>query len=114
MYNHSLDTYLTAAIELKLHESIKLKWTEYNSENETTPQFTELLEFLDIKARHHESVAQTTRKVTTSACERKVGPRGSYDARPENTVRAWHVKGNVIRYILVQNSMKCRAKKDGL
>ena len=26
--NHSLDVYITAAIELKLHESIKHKWTE--------------------------------------------------------------------------------------
>ena len=62
--NHSLETYLTAAIELKLHENTKLKWTEYSSKNETTPPYTELLEFLDIQARHHESVAQTTRKQT--------------------------------------------------
>ena len=82
--NHSLDTYLTAAIELKLHESIKLKWTEYSSESETTPLCTELLKFSDIQARHHESVAQTTSKVPTSASERKVPPRASYAARPES------------------------------
>ena len=86
--NHSLDTYLTAAIELKLHESIKLKWTEHSTGSETTPPYTELLEFLDIQARHHESVAQTTRRQPTSASERKVIPRPSYAARPENTCLA--------------------------
>ena len=58
----NLEMYLTAAIKLKLDEGTRLKWTEYSSESETTPPYEELLKFLDVQARHHESVAQSVRK----------------------------------------------------
>ena len=65
----TLETYLTAAIELKLDEGAKLKWTEYSSERETMPPYGELLRFLDIQARHHESVTQGPRKTPASETE---------------------------------------------
>ena len=92
--NHTLDTYLTAAIELKLHESIKLKWTEYSSKCDTTPPYTDLLEFLDLQARHHESVAQTTRKQATSTVERKIPHRFGYPARPDSTCLVCNREGH--------------------
>ena len=56
----TLETYLTAAIELKLDEGTKLKWAEYSSESEATPPYEELLKFLDIQAQHHECRAGCT------------------------------------------------------
>ena len=74
---HTLETYLTAAIELKLDDHTKLKWMEYSSDSETTPSYEELLKFLDIQARHHESVAHSVRSAP------KVSPRTVYAALPE-------------------------------
>ena len=81
---HTLEMYLTAAIEMKLDEGTRLKWTEYSSDSETTPPYEELLKFLDLQARHHESVAQSVRKSQTSGAERKFSPRTIYTARPES------------------------------
>ena len=77
----TLETYLTAAIELKLDEGTKLKWMEYSSEREITPPYEELLKFLDIQARHHESVVQGVRKTGTD----KWYTLRNYAATPENT-----------------------------
>ena len=54
--DYTIETYLTAAIEFKLDESTKLRWAEYSSKCEKTPQCKELLEFLDTQARHYECV----------------------------------------------------------
>ena len=54
-----MEVYLTAAIELKLDEDTKLKWMEYSGDSDTTPSYEELLKFLDIRARHHESAVQS-------------------------------------------------------
>ena len=80
----TLETYLTAAIELKLDEGTKLKWAEYSSERETTPPYEELLKFLDIQARHHESVIQGVRRTHTSGTDKKYTSRTSYAATPES------------------------------
>ena len=56
---YDIETYLTAAIKLKLDEGTKLRWIEHSSKCETTPPCKELLEFLDVQARNHESVAHT-------------------------------------------------------
>ena len=45
-----LETYLTAAIELKFDDHTKLKWMDYSSDSETTPSYEELLKFLDLHA----------------------------------------------------------------
>ena len=57
MGEYSIETYLTAATEFKFDEGTKLRWTKHSSECETTPPCEELLEFLDVQAQHHESVA---------------------------------------------------------
>ena len=75
---YNIGTYLTAAIELKLDESTKLRWTEHSSKYERTPPCEELLEFLDMQARYHESVAHSTRSVPKSA------PKAAYTTRSES------------------------------
>ena len=45
---YSIETYLTAAIELKLDEGTRLRWTEHSSKCDTTPPCEELLEVLDM------------------------------------------------------------------
>ena len=59
--DYNIETYLTAAIELKLDEDTKLRWTEHSSKCEKTPPCEEMLEFLDVQARYHESVADSMR-----------------------------------------------------
>ena len=48
--NYDIDTYLTAAIELKLDESTLLEWNRHSSKCEMTPPIDELLDFLDAQA----------------------------------------------------------------
>ena len=72
----TLEVYLTAANELKLDDNTKLKWMEYSSNSETTPLYKELLKFLDIQVRHHETVAHSIQLVP------KVTTRTAYVAGP--------------------------------
>ena len=60
---YDIETYLTAAIELKLDEGTKLRWTEHSSKCETTTLCEDLLEFLHVQARHHKSVAHSAQSV---------------------------------------------------
>ena len=64
---YNMETYLTSAIDLKLDESTKLRWTEHSSKCEKTPPCEELLEFLDIQARHNESVGH----IAYDQCQRQ-------------------------------------------
>ena len=79
-YNVHVETYLTAAIELKLDENTKLRWAEHSSKCEKTPLCQQLLESLDIQARHHESVAHSVR----SAPKHKATPKATYMAGSDN------------------------------
>ena len=80
----TLETSLTAAIELKLDEGTKLKWTEASSERETMPLYEKLMRFLDIQARHHESVVHGVRKTSGTATEKRYTTRTNYAASPES------------------------------
>ena len=70
---YNIETYLTAAIELKLDENTKLRWTEHSSKCEKTPPREELL----VQARHHESVIHSAR----------------YAQRPNSTSKAAYTAG---------------------
>ena len=59
MGQDTLETCITAAIELKLDDNTRLKWMEYSSSSETMPSYEELMKFLDIQARHHESIVHS-------------------------------------------------------
>ena len=48
--------FLTTAMELKMDELMRLKWMEYSKDSQMTPPYSELLKFLDMQARHFESV----------------------------------------------------------
>ena len=78
--DYNIKTYLTAAIELKLDEDTKLGWTEHSSKYEKTPLCVELLEFLEINARHHESVTHSMRCTPKP----KVTPKAAYTAESDN------------------------------
>ena len=59
-----LETFLTIAIKLKIDDAAMLKWIDYrNNSQKTTPY--ELLEFLDMQARHHKSVTSERKPVTS-------------------------------------------------
>ena len=77
--DYDIDTYLTAAIEMKLDEGTKLLWTQHSSKSEKTPPCEEILEFLDTQARHYESVAHSGRSIS------KTTTKAAYTTRPENT-----------------------------
>ena len=91
---YKIETYLTAAIELKLDESTKLRCTEHSSKCQKTLPCEELLEFLDIQARHHESVAHSSTvnaKANIKGCIRdKAGERmrGMQKGKP-STEHLW-------------------------
>ena len=78
--DYSIDTYLTVATELKLYEDTRLRWTEHSSKCEKTPPCKELLEFLDVQAQHHESVAHSVQ----SAQRPKATPKAAYTAGSDN------------------------------
>ena len=62
--NHlDLETFLTIAIELKMVEATRLKWMEHSNDSKKMPPYCELLEFLDMQARHHESVTSERKQV---------------------------------------------------
>ena len=54
--NRSFETVLTVILQQKLDEKTRLKWAEFNSDSENVPPCTEFLKFLDLHARHLESV----------------------------------------------------------
>ena len=55
--NHfDLETFLTFTMELKLDEVTRIKWMDYSNDSQKTPLYSELLKFLDMQARHFESV----------------------------------------------------------
>ena len=58
-----LETFLTIAIELKLDEATRLKWMEHSNHSQKTPPYSEVLEFLNMQARHHESVTSKHKPV---------------------------------------------------
>ena len=79
----------------------------------------EQLEFLDIQALHHESVAQTTCKQPTSAIEWKVLPRPSYAAWPDSTCLACKEENHPLHSCPKFQGMSCEErwaviKKNGL
>ena len=79
---YNIETYLTVAIELKLDEGTKLRWSEHSSKCEITPPCEELLEFLDAHSWYHESVSHSARLVP------KAAPRSAYAAGSDNAFRA--------------------------
>ena len=50
-----LDTFLTIVMELKPDEATRLKWMEFSNDSQATPSHEEM-QYLDLQARHHESV----------------------------------------------------------
>ena len=46
---YDVQTYLTAAFGLKLHEANKLQWTKHSRKCKMTPPYEEFLEFLDVQ-----------------------------------------------------------------
>ena len=62
---YDLDTFLTTIMELKLDETTKLKWMEHSNDSQKTPPYFELLDFLDMHARHHESVTSEHKQLTS-------------------------------------------------
>ena len=65
---------------MKLDENIMLKWNKHSSKCERTPPIDELLEFLDLQARHRESVSHSIR----SAPKPKATTKGAYTAVSDN------------------------------
>ena len=61
-----IDTFLTITMELKLDEATRLKWMEFSNDCKTTPSHEELLKFLDLQARHYESVSSERKPQTTT------------------------------------------------
>ena len=55
----------------------------YSSEKETTPPYEELSRFLDIQARHHESVVQGVWDTQVSGTDKRYTSRTNYAATPE-------------------------------
>ena len=72
--NHfNLDTFLTIAMELKMDEVTRLKWMEYSNDSQTTPPYSEFLKFLDMQARHFESVTSKWKlQMTKPPCTKTV------------------------------------------
>ena len=54
--HYDLDTFLTIVMELKLDEVTRLKWMEFSDDRQTTPPHDEIMKFLDLQARHYESM----------------------------------------------------------
>ena len=64
--NFNLESFLTIAIEFKLDEAARLKWMEHSNDSKKTPLYSELLEFLDMQARHHELVTSEHKPQTAT------------------------------------------------
>ena len=80
--HYDLDTFLTVVMELKLDEVSRLKWMEFTNECHTTPTQDEMLKFLDLQARHFESISSERKPQTTF--------HKSYAATEEETCAVCH------------------------
>ena len=58
----SFEMLLTVILQQKLEEKTRLKWSEFNSDSDNIPMCTEFLKFLDLHAKHLESVSRTGHK----------------------------------------------------
>ena len=54
---NSFKTQVTVILQQKLDEKTQLNWAEFSSDSENVPPCTEFLKFLDLHARHLESVS---------------------------------------------------------
>ena len=65
--NHfDLETFLIITMELKMDEVLRLKWLECSNDSQMMPPYSELLKFLDMQARHFESVTSERKPLTTT------------------------------------------------
>ena len=91
----SFETLLTVILQQKLDEKTRLKWAEFNSDNDNVPPCTELLKFLDLHARHLESVSLTSHK-QTSGSDRKLPVKQSFATSAEDACLACKKHGHHI------------------
>ena len=75
-----VEMFLTIVMELKMDKVMRLKWTEYSNDSQTTLPVCRLVKFFDIQARHFESVTSDRKPLTithmsyTATVEREYMP----------------------------------------
>ena len=81
------ETLLTVILQQKLDEKTRLKWAEFNSNSNNVPSSMEFLKFLDLHARHLESVSHTRHK-QASGYYRKLPVKKSYASSTDDSCLA--------------------------
>ena len=87
-------TLLTVILQQKLDKKTWLKWAEFNSDSENVP-CTEFLTFLELHARHLESVSHTGHK-QASGSDRKLPVKQSFTSSTDDTCLACKKRGHQI------------------
>ena len=100
--NDSFDTVFTVILQQKLYEKTQLKWAEFSSNDENVPLCTEFLKFLDLQARHLESVCHTGLKHASGSDRKMPSIKSSYALSTDNAHLACKKQGP--RYTLVMCS----------
>ena len=83
--NDSFDTVFTVILQQKLYEKTQLNWAEFSSNNENVPPCTEFLKFLDLQARHLESVCHIELKHASRSDHKIPSVKPSYALSTDNT-----------------------------
>ena len=91
----SFEALLTVVLQQNLDEKTRLKWAEFNSDSDNVQQCTELLKFLDLHARHLESVSLTEHK-QASGHDRKLPVKQTYASSTDDTCLTCKKRGHQI------------------
>ena len=102
-YGPAFDEVLTLILKQKLNDRIRLKWAEFRSAHESVPPCTELLKFLDLHARQHESVTQVGHKHASGSDRNMPSVKPSYATYTDDACLACKKRGHKIHTCTVFN-----------
>ena len=92
---NSFKTLVTVILQQKLDEKTQLNWAEFSSNSENVPPCTEFLKFLDLLARHLESVSHSGHKQASNS-DRKLPAKQSYASSTDDTCLVCKKRGHQI------------------
>ena len=72
-------TFVTSVLETKLDQTTMFEWQKHSQGSKGVPDYLELLEFLDLRARATENTkGEPEQKQSSSTSSKKTTPRPSY------------------------------------
>ena len=80
---------VTSILELKLDRDTKFKWQRHAQDSNAVPNFDELLEFTDLRARAGENAARERERRQAPPLERKAVTKPSYTANVDESYVAF-------------------------